>query len=263
MSTTDHAQAELATPGKGMNPLWVGLAILFFFPVGLFLLWRHPTLSRNKTWWWVGGIWSFLVLVAGMSDDKEKKPTADTPVVIQAPADSRIEDNKNKKSSRDETAVADTVGAAGDKVSISPESGSTNHNKLLAWKKPSRDETAVADTVGAAGDKVSISPESGSTNHNKLLAWTKLIGRLTNSQLGDDPSRKQREAYMKEVMDLVKGFEAIPFDAAKNPGDAKQMLTQFKVLWPVAVKNPSGFASLMLISIKKEMEDMRKQYDER
>jgi hypothetical protein len=61
-------------PRMSESPIVVALAILFFFPAGLFLLWKHPVLSRNKTWWWVGGIWSFLNSCMAMNGDKETKP---------------------------------------------------------------------------------------------------------------------------------------------------------------------------------------------
>jgi hypothetical protein len=61
----------------------VGLAMFLFFPVGLYLLWKHPVLGRNKTWWWVGGVWSFLVLMAAMNGDKDKGPTKNEPPVAE------------------------------------------------------------------------------------------------------------------------------------------------------------------------------------
>ncbi|HEU5119192.1 MAG TPA: hypothetical protein VFT74_21560, partial [Isosphaeraceae bacterium] len=46
------------------NRVIVGLAIFLFFPVGLYLLWRHPVLGHSKKWWWAGGAWGFLVILA-------------------------------------------------------------------------------------------------------------------------------------------------------------------------------------------------------
>src|SRR5260370_3037143 len=57
---------------KGIKPVYVGLALAFFFPLGLYLLWRHPTLSRKKAWWWVGGVWSLFV-IGSAGADKDKK----------------------------------------------------------------------------------------------------------------------------------------------------------------------------------------------
>ena len=59
-----------------VKPLWVGLAIFACFPVGLYLLWRHPTLGRDRKWWGFGGAWSLVILVMMTSGDKSKKATA-------------------------------------------------------------------------------------------------------------------------------------------------------------------------------------------
>jgi hypothetical protein len=78
----DAASVLRSTGGRWQeNPLWVGLAIFFFFPAGLYLLWKHPTLSRNKTWWWVGGVWSVLFVLAAANGDKDKKPATDTEAI--------------------------------------------------------------------------------------------------------------------------------------------------------------------------------------
>ena len=76
--TTVNSDHELSTPIPpmcGINALWVGLAILFCWPLGLFLLWRHPRLSQSKAWWGIGGIWSFIILVGLLSDKDKKMPT--------------------------------------------------------------------------------------------------------------------------------------------------------------------------------------------
>lgn len=67
---------ELAE-GEGLDPKKVALAIYFCFPLGLYLLWNHPTLGRNKAWWRVGGAWSCLVFVLAIvmaaNVEKDKK----------------------------------------------------------------------------------------------------------------------------------------------------------------------------------------------
>ena len=54
------------------SPLVVGLAIFCFFPLGIYLLWRHPVLGRNKAWWWTGGVWSLLVALAVIGGNGEE-----------------------------------------------------------------------------------------------------------------------------------------------------------------------------------------------
>lgn len=56
-----------------LAPIWVGVAICLFFPVGLFLLWKHPTLSRNGKWWAAGLTWAVLGTLVGSQLKSETK----------------------------------------------------------------------------------------------------------------------------------------------------------------------------------------------
>lgn len=72
-------------------PLVVGLAIFLFFPVGLYLLWRHHVLGRNRTWWWAGGTWGLLVtlVVLMRGGDGSASPRAQA-LMQGAPAGSPV-----------------------------------------------------------------------------------------------------------------------------------------------------------------------------
>lgn len=59
---------------RSLSPITTGLAIFLFFPIGLIMLWRHPVLSHRKAWWWAGGIWGCLVVMAIRSGDQAKQP---------------------------------------------------------------------------------------------------------------------------------------------------------------------------------------------
>lgn len=80
----DMRNLAVVNDGDGIKPLYVGLAIFLFFPVGLFLLWKHPRLSRNRAWWWGGGIWSFIYLMAMLNGDKNNQPSAASPTVSRS-----------------------------------------------------------------------------------------------------------------------------------------------------------------------------------
>ncbi len=55
------------------SPLVIALAIFLFFPLGLFLLWKHPVLGRSKAWWGIGGVWGVLVSLALFADGNASK----------------------------------------------------------------------------------------------------------------------------------------------------------------------------------------------
>jgi len=187
---------ELASQGEGIKPLYVGLAIFFFFPVGLFLLWKHPSLSRNKTWWWVGGVWSALIVLAAANGDKDKK-------------------------------------------------------------------TTDAQTGIATNNDQESSPTPATDDGQKRKAWEAITDHCTEGlkELGEDPSRKEREAYMKEVIALEKQFMEIPFDGTKHPDDARQMLIGYDFL--VKFRGLNGITGRLMEPLSEHMEKMRKQYDER
>lgn len=58
------------------NPLVVGLSLLLCFPLGLFLVWRHPVWSRNQKLVWTGA-WCGLMVVGAMLPDDKEPPRSD------------------------------------------------------------------------------------------------------------------------------------------------------------------------------------------
>lgn len=60
------------TQTKGLAPILLGLAIWLFFPLGLFLLWRHPTLGKNGKWWAAGIAWACFLVFMGSRAEKEE-----------------------------------------------------------------------------------------------------------------------------------------------------------------------------------------------
>jgi uncharacterized tellurite resistance protein B-like protein len=52
------------------EPWKVALAIALLFPLGLYWLWKHPTLSKSKTWW--GGAVAYVALVSLLGGSRDK-----------------------------------------------------------------------------------------------------------------------------------------------------------------------------------------------
>ena len=61
------------------NPVVVGLSLLFCFPVGLVLVWRHPDWSRNQKLIWTGALLGLMVLGAMLPDNKESPRAGNSP----------------------------------------------------------------------------------------------------------------------------------------------------------------------------------------
>lgn len=52
----------------GIHPWKVAAAIFLFFPLGLYLLLKHPTLRRNRLWWGIALAYSAFVAASALTD---------------------------------------------------------------------------------------------------------------------------------------------------------------------------------------------------
>lgn len=57
MSVEPHGNPVGNAP---LAPVWVGVALLFLPPIGLFLLWKQPTLRTRTMWWKAAYAWTAL-----------------------------------------------------------------------------------------------------------------------------------------------------------------------------------------------------------
>lgn len=90
-----HSPSDCDSSIKPLDPIWVGVAIAVFFPLGFYLLWKHPVLRSNRAWWGAGIAWAALYSVANLNRPAERphdesSPNASTiaaaePVVEDAP----------------------------------------------------------------------------------------------------------------------------------------------------------------------------------
>ncbi len=63
-TATSNGTTTSAAAGKQIPPFWVGISLLFFFPIGFLLLSMHPTLRSKKAWWAAGVAWALLLMLA-------------------------------------------------------------------------------------------------------------------------------------------------------------------------------------------------------
>lgn len=82
------AAANNESSKEGLAPILVGLAIWLFFPLGLFLLWRHPTLGKNGKWWAAGIAWACFLMFVGSRAEKEDPSSTVTSVQTAEATDS-------------------------------------------------------------------------------------------------------------------------------------------------------------------------------
>lgn len=66
------------SPKEPLAPIWVGLAIWLFFPLGLFLLWHHPHLGKNGKWWASGIAWACFIMFMGSRAEEDGPPVVDS-----------------------------------------------------------------------------------------------------------------------------------------------------------------------------------------
>lgn len=59
-----------------LAPMWVGVAITFLPPLGIFLLWKHPTLRSRGVWWKAAYAWTALWTIAQVGNVVSPKKAA-------------------------------------------------------------------------------------------------------------------------------------------------------------------------------------------
>ena len=57
------------------KPIFIGVLLLFCFPIGLFLVWKHSTWTNKTKWIWTGA-WAVLMVIGMANRGKEKKGDA-------------------------------------------------------------------------------------------------------------------------------------------------------------------------------------------
>jgi len=63
-----------------LSPRLVGVAMFLFFPLGFYLLWRHPTLGKNGKWWAAGIAWGVAVMFMASREENSPKTTAEAEI---------------------------------------------------------------------------------------------------------------------------------------------------------------------------------------
>ena len=182
----DEIQGEKGrAPRLSESPVVVALAIMFFFPAGLFLLWKHPVLSRNKTWWWVGGIWSFLILCMAMNGDKDKKPAAAKAVPTTAAPVSQVAEGSARTAPAEASDSSEEVEVDEPPVAKSTQSARTPKPKKIKIKKGINLENYERITDGMSREEVEAmlgkGREFASSGDEKVIVYTS-TNILTGSQ---------------------------------------------------------------------------------
>lgn len=78
-ASSPHPTPSHAAETQGLHPFLVGLALCLFFPLGFFLLARHPVLKHKKAWWAGGAAWALLVLLSPRSPSEDSTAPPETP----------------------------------------------------------------------------------------------------------------------------------------------------------------------------------------
>jgi len=78
VAVAEGTETTAATVTQGIAAWKVAVAIWVFFPYGLYLLWNHPELSKNKWWWRCGIAYAVVALVVAINGaDKRKHQSGD------------------------------------------------------------------------------------------------------------------------------------------------------------------------------------------
>ena len=243
----DETQSDNAAPPAWMrNPKIIAVLVVFFIPVGLYLVWKHPEWNTKKKQVWTGvPVALFIVMVIaflqmekaalntiaeadqlwqqdeqGDAVDKYRKllesdfsliPEDERPRLFRRVIDFDAEGG-DRDEARKMIALAKLYG-----VSVSLE---TSQAKAL------RDEMDEEEAIARASSRSESSDGASSDGASKLAALQRIVDKL-----GDFPDRlagrTERQKFTDELGAMISRFKKIPLDVAQSPDKAKAIVELF------------------------------------
>ncbi len=72
---SNHREPSATSIKIWESPYLIGALTVLCFPIGLYLVWRHPTWSKRRKWVWTGACAGIVLLGMASADDPESEPT--------------------------------------------------------------------------------------------------------------------------------------------------------------------------------------------
>lgn len=184
MSTAESSKEPLA-------PIWVGLAIWLFFPLGLFLLWKHPTLGKNGKWWAAGIAWACFLVFMSRNDE----PSVDgTPAVTTGTSgQSTASDSSRETHDPDEDSSDDAEDSARSAETAAREVPSKTESRRKDEPPPVGDAREVVTQATRVERKWFESDDAYVDRGIRAIAPSALKANVTSCTLA--PAKKPWEGY--------------------------------------------------------------------
>ena len=240
------------------NPLVIALSLLFCFPVGLLLVWRHSLWTKSVKWAWTGGYVSFLLLVSVIRGPGARR------IRSRLPKQMRLWQAGNKAAAVSKylpllsrLLTKEKSLPYGRLIDYEVERGNVEAARKLLEEAMNQDVYPSVNNPDAkliqakteqevneikVRENESLSARSGKseakveetrgfgyreTRHGaKVKGWEAIFKYVEKERgrLEDDPSRKERDIFFNGYLEVANRFISIPFDAVKEQDDAKYML---------------------------------------
>lgn len=122
MTDNEHASSE---PKRSESTTGIVLALIFFFPLGLYWMWKFPNWPTRNKWAVTGGIAVLLLIGAFTDDGQQAEPQTDdvTTTVSAKPA------GKDKQSPANTTRIPRTPSQRATQPTYTPNSTSNTGDK--------------------------------------------------------------------------------------------------------------------------------------
>jgi hypothetical protein len=201
-----------------LSPLLVGVAMFLFFPLGLYLLWRHPTLGKNGKWWAAGIAWGVAVMFMASREENSPKTTAEAEITAVEPTGSRtsapvarkkrkppaIKDVPKDAKSQDAYKAGWEQGVSLAFDILDDIDSRANGQSAKAYLKAHPDAGASLEE-----QRMSIIHQFGQANKDKVRAYSSVTSRGVAANLADHPEIVQAEYAVNFAMGKQGGFLAV------------------------------------------------------
>jgi len=239
MSSSDSKQGA----GSGL----ILTFIVCFFPIGLYLVWKHPQWTTQKKWMWTGGFVIFLSVANYMASlDKAAIQAEIAKADVEWQQDNRVTavDTYRRLLENDFFHVAKEEGPRLFRrvIEFDVESGNVELARRFIALARSKDVSLSLESSQArlllaesatpepaTQDRAIPEPENSTSvsDLSKLEALQSIV-----SKLSDFPDRfagdSERTQFNSEVEEMIKAFEKISFDAAATPDEARSIVELYE-----------------------------------
>ncbi len=210
------------------HPAFIGILLFFCFPVGLFLVWRHPSWTPRTKWIWTGawaGMMLFGLIGSHLEEQKAAKNLAEANALWTSgkKADA-VDKYRLLLHEHNDTTKSNRSFIRNRTITFDVEQGTLDEAKQLISEALEGGETPSLESTKA--EELLLEVRKGRPD-DKLAAFRQVVAKWQSFPADQYASDKTRRQYNQELNALQKTFFETPLDVKKNPRVAKEIIELF------------------------------------